>query len=185
MAEQVFTAGQVLTAAQMSTLQTNSGLCFISSTTVGNAVTVAPIASCFSTTYDNYRIVYEGGVGSQNAALSIQLGTTASAIYSYAAVYQQYNATTPLGVGAVGNTGWANVGRCSSTGNSLECDIYRPFLATNSGIRWASTDYLAATGFVLTGGGMLADTVSYTGFQIVPASGNITGGTVTVYGYRK
>lgn len=183
MAEQTFTSGQILTAAQMTTLQTNIGLCFISSTTVGSAVTVAPISNCFSATYNNYKIIYEGGTGS-TVALSVQMGTTNDAIYSYAAVYQQYNAVTPAGVGAVGNTGWANVGRASGTGNSLECEIYRPFLAVNTGIKWASTDYNASTGFVLSGAGMLSDTVSYTGFQIVPASGTISGGTVTVYGYR-
>ena len=183
MAEQTFTAGQILTAAQMTTLQTNIGLSFISSTTVGSAVSSVSVSSCFSTTYDNYKVIYEGGTGS-TVGMSVQMPSTTTG-YSYAAVYQQYNAATPLGVGAVNGASWANVGRGSTTGNSVDFDIFRPFLGTNTGIRWGSTDYNAATGFVLTGGGVLNNTTSYTGFAIIPDSGTLTGGTITVYGYRK
>jgi hypothetical protein len=184
MAEQTFTSGQILTAAQMTTLQTNTGLNFISSTTVGSAVTNAPVTGCFSATYDNYKITYEGGVASGTAGLGLILGATATG-YSYAAVYQQYNATTPLGVGAVATTAFLNAGRGSTTGNSMEIELYRPFLAATTGARWGSTDYLAASGFVLTGGGVLDNTTSYTGFSITCSGITITGGTITVYGYRK
>ena len=58
MAEQTFTAGQILTATQMTTLQSDIGLNFIKSTTVGSGVSIAVISSVFSATYDNYRIIY-------------------------------------------------------------------------------------------------------------------------------
>ena len=168
----------------MSTLQSNIGLNWISTTTVGNAVTSAPVTGCFSSLYNNYKITYEGGVASGSAGLGLILGATATG-YSYAAMYQQYNATTPLGVGAVATTAFLNAGRGTTTGNSMEIELYRPFLSATTGARWGSTDYLAASGFVLTGGGVLDNTTSYTGFSITCSGITMTGGTITVYGYRK
>lgn len=175
----VFATGDVLNASDMNAV----GLWLVKTQTVGSAVTSVTVTGAFSADYDNYRIIYDGGTASTNAAFNIQLGATATG-YHYCIVYGQYNAATPLGVGAANTTSWPNAGRQSTARNSLVVDIFNPFLSTYSGIRYGGTDYLATTGFTITGSGMLNDTSSYTAFTINAGAGNITGGTIRVYGYR-
>lgn len=174
-----FSVGAVLTAAQMNAV----GLWLVKTQTVGTAVTSVTVSNAFSADYDNYRIVYDGGTSSTDAAFTIQLGSTATG-YHYSIVYQQYNATTPLGAGAANTTSWPNAGRQSTTRNSLVVDIFNPYLSTYSGIRYHGVDYAATSGYIITGGGMLNNTTSYTDFKINAGAGTITGGTIRVYGYR-
>lgn len=159
------------------------GLWLVKTQTVGSAVSSVSVTSAFSSNYDNYRVVYDGGTSSTDAAFTVQLGSTATG-YHYSIVYQQYNAATPLGVGATNTTSWPNAGRQSTVRNSLVLDIFAPYLSTYSGIRYAGVDYAATSGFIITGGGMLNNTTSYTDLKINAGSGTISGGTVRVYGYR-
>lgn len=175
----VFTTGEVLTAANMNKV----GLWLVKTQTVGTAVSSVTVTSAFSADFDNYRVVYDGGTSSTDAAFTIQLGSTATG-YHYSIVYQQYNATTPLGAGATNTTSWPNAGRQSTVRNSLVLDIFAPYLSTYSGIRYAGVDYAATSGYIITGGGMLDNTTSYTDLKINAGSGTISGGTVRVYGYR-
>jgi hypothetical protein len=54
MADQTFTSGQILTAAQMTDLQTNIGLTFVLAQTIGSAVSSVTVSSAFSSTFDKY-----------------------------------------------------------------------------------------------------------------------------------
>ena len=150
---------------------------------MGSGVASVTVTGAFSSDYDNYRIIYDGGTGSGNVALAIQLGSTVTG-YHYSIVYNQYNATTPLGAGAANTTAFLNAGRASTVRNNLNLDLFAPNIASYTGARYNSTDYLATTGFTIMGGGMLNDTTAYTAFTLLPASGTITGGTIRVYGYR-
>jgi hypothetical protein len=174
-----FNSGDVLPASDLNAI----GLWLVKTQTVGSGVSSVAVTGAFSADYDNYRIIYDGGSASTNAALSLSLGSTATG-YHYSIVYNQYNATTPLGAGATNTTAFLNAGRSSTVGNSLTLDLFGPFLSARTGARYNSTDYLATTGFTILGGGMLDNTTSYTAFTITPASGTITGGTIRVYGYR-
>jgi len=182
MAEQTFTSGQILTAAQMTTLQTNIGLCFISNTTIGTGVASVPVTSAFSTTYDNYRIVVSGGVGSAvNPTLNITFGATAT---GYEWAYGVFSNSFASGVGSTSGT-FIAVGQSNTNLNVTSFDVFSPFLAK----------YTAAFGgmsYDLNNGqargpynGILKNTTSYTDFTITPSTGTLTGGTITVYGYRK
>ena len=61
MAIKNFTTGEVLTAADTNTYLANSGLVYVTSQTVGSAVSTVTVPGAFSTTWNDYRIIYSGG----------------------------------------------------------------------------------------------------------------------------
>ena len=180
MAVKTFTTGEVLTSTDTNTYLTNAGLVYIKSQTIGTSVSSVPITGAFSGDYDNYKIVVSGGVGSSAQFLRLQLGGATGAYYSgYAAVNYATNATENSNV----NNGslFSNAGIMSTSNLNMNVEVFSPYL----------TKATYVSGSIATGGrggsfaGFLDDSVSYTSFTISPASGTMTGGTVTVYGYRK
>lgn len=174
-----FTNATALDASSLNKI----GFWLVKTQVVGTAVSTVTVTNAFSADFDNYRVIYDGGTASADGAFNVQLGATATG-YHYSIVYQQFNAATPLGVGAANTTAWLNAGRHSTVRNSLVIDIFNPYLSTYSGIRYSGVDYLATTGYMITGGGILNNTTSYTDLKINPGLGTITGGTIRVYGFR-
>ena len=157
------------------------GLIFISSTTIGTAVSSVTVSNVFSATYDNYRIIVSGGAGSAFQGLRIQLGATTTGYYDG---YNGYNYTAASANASQTNNGATfNAGSTNTNGHCGNFDLIAPNLAKNTMI----TQNLAlpdSTGAGRAGGGFLNDTTQYTGFTLTTASGTITGGTIKVYGYR-
>ena len=181
MAIKTFTTGEVLTASDTNTYLANSGLVYIKEQTVGNAVTSVTISNAFSSTYDDYRVIYVGGTASAQNDLGVTLGATV-ANYYFAFTYNSYNNVT--GSASVNNgASWQQAG-CQDNPNHLDCDIFSPFLARITTIH---TKYVGANNGRVSGsgGGFLNNTTSYTDLVIRAGAGNITGGIVYVYGYRK
>ena len=54
-----FTNGQVLPASDLNAI----GLWLVKSQTVGTGVSSVTVSNAFSADFDNYRIIYSGGVG--------------------------------------------------------------------------------------------------------------------------
>jgi hypothetical protein len=180
MADQTFTSGQILTAAQMTTLQTNIGLTWISSTTIGSAVSTATVSSAFSTTYDNYKIIISGGVGSAAQFLRFQLGSAAAAYY---AGFSAVNYGTNLNENSVVNNGaiFSNAGIMDTLNINMNLEVQSPFLTKPTYVSGS----IATSGRAGAFAGVLSDSTSYTSFTVSPSAGTMTGGTITVYGYRK
>ena len=178
MAEQTFTAGQILTAAQMTTLQTNIGLAFISSATVGTAVSSVPVSNCFSTTYDSYRIVVRGVSASVDDWLRLSLSGATGSSYGYASSYFAYGGGINADSSA-SNTFWRP--GIAGTTTSFVMDIHSPFLAAATTMQFSTS----TNGYATFGGGGNSTAASSTGFTLTPSSGTLTGGTICVYGYRK
>lgn len=183
MAEQTFTSGQILTAAQMTTLQTNTGLAFISNTVVGAGVSTVTVSSAFSTTYDNYKIIYSGGVGSISNVLLMTLGASTSGYYSARAL-ARYSDGSYLGGNTNNGSAWSGVGVVSTQNVLVNIDVLNPFLAvptffTGNYAAAITTDAAGATG------GYHTASTSFTAFTLALSAGTITGGTISVYGYRK
>jgi hypothetical protein len=151
--------------------------------TIGTSNTSVTVSSAFSATYDIYQIIIDGGICNTNTSFNLQLGTATSGYY-YASHYSQYAAPTPLGLSSTTGASFVEAGRCSTSGNNINCYLYNPFASQKTGFRSQSTDY-ETSGFFVTTSGFLNDTNSYTSFIIKPSAGTITGGTVRVYGYRK
>jgi len=180
-----YTSGQVLTAASLnanlSFASTNGGLVLIKSQVIGTTVSSVAVTAAFSTTYDNYKIVVAGGVGSTNQDLQLKLGSTTTGYY-FGASYTSY-------AGAAVTSGLANTTsfpggtyNTNTLGSSIE--LIAPFLSSPTVFNSSVVDptITGRAGFV---NGYLANNTSYTDFTLTCAGGTITGGTIYVYGYAK
>ena len=173
-----FSPGEVLTAAAMDSI----GLWLVKTQTIGTGVSSIPVTDCFSSSYDNYKIMISGGAASaNNTEINLQMGSN-TANYFSSLIYFSWNSTgNALAFGAS-----FNVMKYMGTGDTsnlyLNVDVQSPFLAKR-------TLASSLSGIDDTRGGwsqsLLKDNTSYTGFTIVATGGTLTGGTISVYGYKK
>jgi hypothetical protein len=182
MAIKTFAVGEVLTASDTNTYLANSGLVYITSTTVGTGVSSVTVNNCFSSTYDNYRIVYGGGTGSTNITLSLQLGSSTTGYYAVVSYATYAAAATPLSAGDNNAAAWTTVGYAGANFTQASFDLINPNLA-----RWTTLNNAswAASTVAGTCNGTHQVATAYTGFTLGVNTGTLTGGTITVYGYRK
>ena len=175
-----FTTGQVFTAADAN-LMANSGLVYVKSQTIGSAVSSVTVTSAFSSTYDNYRIIVAGTVCSANADMTFQLSSITTGVYSYQGYYQLVGGATLNGYGSSAASTMA-FGTPGTTANSFaQLEISAPNLAVTK-----YANLLTSSGLIsVTQGGQIASSVQSTGFTLAMTSGTMTGGTITVMGYRK
>jgi len=184
MAIKTFTTGEVLTASDTNTYLANSGLVFIKQQTIGTAVSSVSVTSAFSTDYDNYRIIISkttvSAVG--NSAFITINGSTGST-YSSNGIYMTPTSGTVNGLASnqVASGFWVGV-----TGGvwSGSFDVISPFLSAVTNFFGQSAGSGGTSYYNTT---MAADSnaASSTGFSVVQAVANLTGGTITVFGYRK
>ena len=173
-----FTAGQVLTAAQMNAV----GLWLIKTESVGTAVSTVVVSSAFSADYTHYKVIYDGGVGSTAQYLLITLGSTATGYY-YGVHGTTFNNTTATAAGN-NTTSWI-AGYSTTVSNSMNCDIYNPQAADETMYETRFNGAVAGiTGATYYAGGLLNNTTAYTAFTVATSGGTITGGKIFVYGYR-
>ena len=190
MADQTFTAGQVLTAAQMTTLQANSGLTYITQGTV-SANTTLNFTSIFTSTYDNYRVVFAASAlqtapGAQ-INFRVRSGSTdlaTGSLYNWSRMYY-YNA----GDGSSGTVA-ANEVSLSDVNNGYNAfsfDLYSPRLTQNTLLTCQTTSYHVGGGGPYMFGQNVAayinNTTSYDGFSLIGTTA--FSGTARVYGYRQ
>jgi hypothetical protein len=161
----------------------NAGLVYVKSQTVGTAVSSVNVTSAFSTDYDNYRVLYTNGLASGNTiGINMKLGSLVTGYYS-GIVNVSYSTAVVSGIGQNNDVIFNNVGGIGSNSYTmLDCDIYAPFLARWTYISSRAVHYGANFG---NQNGLNVSTSSLTDFTLSPASGTLTGGTITVYGYRK
>ena len=166
-----------------SPAQNPAGLELISSTTVGTAVSTVTVSSAFSTTYDAYRIIYTNGLASVSSiGINMKLGSVVTGYYS-SAVFGNYSTSAVTGVGQDNQAIFNNVGGVSSSGFAfLDCNVYEPFLTRWTHFSSREVHYGLNFG---SANGLNVSSTSITDFTLSPTSGTLTGGTVTVYGYRK
>ena len=181
MAVKTFTT-EVLTSADTNTYLANSGLVYVTSATVGTAVTTVTVSSCFSATYDNYQIRMSGGTQTDSTAIGLLLGASVTGYYSFMN-YGLSGTTIPLG--AAGNNAavfdWVGGGTAGQA-SFVSVDLFSPFATLYTKIRNGSYQNGLNYGTVQ---GEHRVATSYTAFSLVPSTGTLTGGTITVYGYRK
>ena len=177
MAVKTFTS-EVLTSADTNTYLANSGLVYVKEQVIGSAVASVTVTNAFSSTYDNYKIIVSGGAGSTAQAIALKLGASATGYYQ-ALQYVTYATGVGTNGGVNNGASWTYVGESSANMQTVDMDILSPFNAV----------YTRMGGFYL---GTVAGTVSgyhgvaasYTDFTLTVA-GTMTGGTITVFGYRK
>jgi hypothetical protein len=155
------------------------GLTFVKKQIIGSAVTSVTVSDAFSSDYENYKIIISGGVASTDVSLQLQLGASNTA-YNTFLVRGFYSDGTSSNVGT--NNGTIFTLSSGSTNSLfLNVDVIGPFLSKNT---YISAPFVGAS----TAGhisGVLKNTTSFTAFTINSSGGNMTGGTIYVYGYRK
>jgi hypothetical protein len=181
MAIKTFTTGEVLTASDTNTYLANSGLVYIKQQTIGATVSSVTVSSAFSSTYDSYKIMISGGVGSGLSTLWISLGASASG-YSSGLFYVAYGATTAQAASDNGSVAFTYAGYATTGFLSFNMDVVNPFLAQAT--VFGPTNWAAGT-VAGTSTGIHNVATSYSAFTITAATGTISGGTIYVYGYRK
>jgi hypothetical protein len=154
------------------------GLTLIKSQSIGSGVPTIVVSDVFSAAYDNYKIIVNGGTGTA-AFLGLQLGAVTTG-YSQTIISLSY--------AGVNNNGFtSNVSNFQvavrSTADFLSgnFELTNPFLTARTFITGMDVTSGAAGVF----NGFQNSNTSFTGFTLIANTGNVTGGTITVYGYRK
>jgi hypothetical protein len=145
------------------------------------------INSCFSATYNVYRILIErvyvaAGVPTLRFRLRTG-GVDASTNYNYRNLLG--STVWTLGVGSNQNAFELASVTTSEMATPIDLTIFSPFIAVGTGFQSLSTYEANTTGPSInfyTGGHTTA--ASYESFTLLPTSSTFSGGTVRVYGYR-
>jgi hypothetical protein len=181
MAIKTFTSGEVLTAADTNTYLANSGLVFVKSQTIGSGVSSVTVSDVFSATYDNYRVMVSFNDNSAGAAIRMSFsGITASEYYTIGQVLAWATSVTNSTPGSA--TSWEIGQSYPGFQSTAAIEIYNPF---RSDARTFGVSQMPAPGVATSYLHQIVVNTSVTALVVSPASGTITGGTITVYGYRK
>jgi hypothetical protein len=197
MPDQTFTAGQVLTAAQMTALQVNSGIVPMTPTSVtggtisANKVTFSAATSVlingvFTNQYTNYRIVGRLWTSGADCFFRFATGGTVTTGSDYNYQLLEVVGTTVAG-GRTQNSQNHVITSNSNGANfmTFTADIFSPQVATPSQLQIqhqrSDTNYQNVSVFSIYGNN--AQSTSFDGFRLAPGSGNITG-EVFIYGLR-
>lgn len=171
-----FNSGDVLNASDMNAV----GLWLVKTQTVGSGVSTVTVTNAFSSAYDNYKIVYTGGVFSGGSVINLKLGASATGYYN-TLVYSSYSSPAPAAVARNNGVNFGWIGFGDTTYTLSEINLYQPYLAKNTGM---SATYMYS-GNAGTSTGMHQVATSYTDFTLgLDSAVTMTGGTIRVYGYR-
>jgi hypothetical protein len=181
----VFSVGEVLTATNMNQV----GLWLVKTQTIGSAVSSQVVSGAFSSTYDSYRIVISNVTMSNTASTTVMFfrmhDGTNPAITNYNDGFARIDiaATTVAGVTSQLGINGVRIGYGTGDKFGTTFDVVNPNLATHTLFPQLS-GLNVSTGYMYIGAGMHQTSVAYTGFDIRPSTGTMTGGTIRVYGYR-
>jgi hypothetical protein len=159
-----------------------SGLTLIKSQTIGSAVSSITVSDVFSSTYDNYKVLINGGVGSVGTiGIRMTLGSNTTGVNGAASAVD-YGSSAFAGSGLNNGAYFEWAGYASTGGIHMSADITAPNLAKYTfgafaGGRFNSNAYVAAAFYEVT------NNTQFTAFTLTLNQGTLTGGTIRVYGY--
>jgi hypothetical protein len=171
-----FAVGEILTAADMNKV----GMWLIKTVTIGTGVSTVPVTSCFSSDYDNYKVVVSGTNTAASATLTLTLGAGTGAAY-YGSLYADAYTGASTGTNRFNNATSLGIGFAEAflREQFVTMEIGSPNLARSTSL---TGNYYGGT-YSGWFAGTRADTTQYTGFNI-NATSNMDGGIIRVYGYR-
>jgi hypothetical protein len=172
-----FTSGEVLSAGAMNSV----GLWLVKTQTIGATVPSVEVTGAFSSTYDDYLVIVQGGTASAGANMRLQIGNATTG-YSSRLAFGAYTSTTASGAVDTTSAFFDWTGHLSSVSFLGQVNIKAPNLAKYTHV-YAPFDNGNDVG---TMAGVLKNTTQYTSFTVsVAGAGTFSGGTINVYGYRK
>lgn len=181
MAVKTFTSGAILTASDTNTYLANAGLVYVTSVTVGSGVTSIPVTGCFSSTYDNYRVLYNIQSASANGNLMLQFNNATGNTYYAVGIYFGWGNTTANNYAPAVSDRFLVGTTFASDSNEGSFDVMQPNLPRKTFAQGQN----CGNAFGMWVNGLENSGNVHTGFTLYPSTGNVTGGTITVYGYRK
>lgn len=149
-----------------------------------SAASTLSVNNCFTTTYDNYLLIWTG-YGSADVWMSMRL--RASGADNTASNYDRQNltwqSTSITGARVTATTEWTLIGGNTTAADSATMlHVFSPKLATRTSMR-GTTTYNSSGGYGAESLCGFTATTQFDGFTLYPTSGTITG-TVRVYGYQ-
>ena len=164
------------------------GLTLIKSQTITPGVSSVAVTDVFSATYEQYQIsvsnVQTSGTG---AWLAIQLGSAVTGYYGSLAT-ANYSAGSFVGAGNFSNTSTFQycfaISDPATNLNGGSVIVTNPFATKRTTINGFVT-FLSPSGYAGTVGGYQNSDTSFTGFTLIPATGTITTGNISVYGLAR
>ena len=183
MADQTFTSGQILTAAQMTTLQANSGLVSIGTYT-NSAATTLTASGCFSSTFAAYHLVFNGTGGtalSGDITCQFLIGATPTTVNYTNSIIFNSNAAGPT---RAYNAGVANfvIGSNGAAGSVFSYDVFAPNFARPTVVVGTYAGFGTTSSFTASNWAQQSDASQFTGLTLTAS--NAFTGTLQVYGYR-
>jgi hypothetical protein len=173
------------TGLKWATAGGGGGLVFITSSTF-SASAAANINSCFSSTYQNYRVMIDiDSASASNTQLALKFrasGTNSSESYYTWGIEPNAGSDT-IFVARGANISNGIVGYQGANGTKASIDVFDPF-ATQRTFYNCNYSSLTAAPLNIVGfsNGCHNNTSSYDGISIIASSGDITG-TIRIYGY--
>ena len=171
-----FTTGAVLTAAQMNAV----GLWLVKSQTVGSGVSSVTVTGAFSADYDAYKIIWTNGNASSGMNIGLRLGSAVTGYYGFLS-YGVFTGATALGLNDNNNTSFSAIAGGDPGLVYVDIEVIDPFATAITKVKGSFQNQNAFGTYV----GRIGSTASFSAFTLIPNVGNMTGGTIHVYGYRK
>jgi len=166
---------------------TPPGLVLVKTQGIGTGVSAVSVNNCFTTNYDNYIVSVSGTTcsGAGNAATFILTsnGTLSSTAWYGNTFYIATGAGGSLTNASFSNAAFGEVGSITNTtgGNSFVFDVQAPYRSEYTRLQFSSAD----ASYFRMGWSVHELANSYDGFQLSTYGVTLTGGTISVYGYRK
>jgi hypothetical protein len=193
MAIKTFTSGEVLTASDTNTYLANAGLDYITRGTVTSAAAGLVISGCFTSTYDNYRIVIgQINLNPNPCSLFFRMRDGGSD-YNGAFQYWAYNGIqangTTLNSTAVNDTSLFTgvISTFASELAAVSFDLYAPQTASIRTFATVNTMGYNGNFYTRNGTVVVDNTTQFDGISFFTdgVGTPINKLQVTVYGYRK
>lgn len=147
--------------------------------TIGGNNTSVTVAGAFSASFDHYRIVIADVVASTGANMLFQFSGITGSVYSTSGTFFTFGSAVVTGYGPAATTTWVIAPTNTGTSNAT-IDVLSPFATKRKTFIGAGVG--DSSNYQLNG--TCNSTTSASGFVISPSAGNITGGTIRIYGYR-
>jgi len=182
MAIKTFTTGEVLTASDTNTYLANSGLVYVNSYTfTGQTFVDFTISSVFSSTYDNYRVVWTLTNSIAGNFYYLKFPGSTGSTYNNVTPYWTYGSTTQTNNTNASSATGIPIGLTTLGFDTGSMDIYAPNIARATGVTGQSTNGTYPSFFMAQD----ANAAAQTGITFANTGPHrFTAGKVVIYGYR-
>ena len=185
-ADGLFANGLQLVVPTSVTVGSGSGSVSSAGAVTFSGASSVSINGCFTSNYDNYRVVLNNGTNSNTANITFRFRTTSDD--STSNYYMQRNIVNQSGTASAssdnGTTSYtlsSNTSGASLVAHSM--DIISPYLSNNTFIYGSGFSDVGGSYGTRFYGAQFNASTSFTGFSLINSSGNFSG-TLRIYGYR-